>query len=1045
MTTRTKTAAITLGVLFLTSCGGVSNSKQTQTPPSLQNVAVSVSSASMEIGDTRQLTASGHYSDGTSEDVSSAAAWMSSNPAVAQVSNSGLVTAIASGNTSVTASLGGLSASASITVTPALKSIVILPGLSSVSVGDHITLTATANYSDSSTKDVTAQVKWSSSNSSVATVSSSGALSVMAAGDAVISAVLGSITGSTPLHASAPKVVVSIAVTAGPDVITVGKTSQFDAVATYDDASKADVTQTAQWSSSAPAVATVSASGVATGISAGVADIQATMGSVSGHAALTVNPLLVSIDIAPANPAIELNTSQALTANGHYSDGSQRDLTAVVAWSSSNVSVATILPSGVVTAVAPGTSSISATSGEIVGSTNLTVRSAHLTSIVVDQDGMTIPLGVPQQLTATGVFSDGSTSSLVALSWTSSDSTILSIDANGLASPLVIGSVTVTATSQSVTGTGTLNVGQAILSSVALAPEDPSLPLGLTQQFSLVGTFSDRTTQNLTSGVVWESSDPSIAQIDNNGLANSLSVGTSVIKATVGGFSASSSLTVTSPTVVQIVVKPDQVSLPAGSTQQFTATATYTDSSMHDLTNAVWSSSDGSIASVSNSGLATALQPGQSNITASSGGVNGSAVMQVTSAVLTGLSISPPDMTAPQGNNIQFAAAGRYSDGTTKDLTEVALWSSSAPQTVGINAQGVAVAHQVGTATLTAEFGGFSATVLVNVVLSGTATSTAATPVISPYSGVFTSTQTVTITCSTPGTWLYYTTDGSNPTTASQVYTGPFTVTTTTTVKAMAAGGSYNASPVAFAIFTLAASAPVISPISGVYAGPQTVTITESTPGTSIYYTTDGSTPTTASQVYSGSFPVTTTTTVRAIAAGGGYSSSAESFAIFTIAAAAPVISPTSGVYAGPQTVTITESTPGTSIYYTTDGSTPTTSSLVYSGPFPVTKTTTIRAIAAGGGYSSSAESVAILTMAAAAPVISPTSGVYTGPQTVTITAGTPGTSIYYTTDGSTPTTASQVYSGPFTVTTTTTIRAIAAGGGYSSSAETFAVITVSD
>lgn len=162
--------------------------------------------------------------------------------------------------------------------------------------------------------------------------------------------------------------------------------------------------------------------------------------------------------------------------------------------------------------------------------------------------------------------------------------------------------------------------------------------------------------------------------------------------------------------------------------------------------------------------------------------------------------------------------------------------------------------------------------------------------------------------------------------------------------------------------------------------------------------------------------------------------------------AAMPVFSPGAGTYSTAQTVTISDATTGATIYYTTDGSTPTTTSTVYSAPITVSSTETIKAIATASGYSTSAAVSATYTISpstVATPTFSPAAGSYNSPQAVTISDTTPGTTIYYTTDGTMPTTSSTVYSVPITVSATETIEAIAAIAGYSNSSVASATYTI--
>jgi beta-glucanase (GH16 family) len=156
------------------------------------------------------------------------------------------------------------------------------------------------------------------------------------------------------------------------------------------------------------------------------------------------------------------------------------------------------------------------------------------------------------------------------------------------------------------------------------------------------------------------------------------------------------------------------------------------------------------------------------------------------------------------------------------------------------------------------------------------------------------------------------------------------------------------------------AAAPVISPSAGSYTSSQSVTITDATTGATIYYTTNGTTPSTSSTQYSGAFTVSATETVEAIATAPNYTTSSVTSATFTIsaplqAAATPAITTSStDTQNGAVIVTLADSTAGAAIYYTTDGSTPTSSSIQYLAPFLVDTNITVNAIAVASGFTNS-------------------------------------------------------------------------------------------
>ncbi|MGA9128107.1 MAG: chitobiase/beta-hexosaminidase C-terminal domain-containing protein [Terracidiphilus sp.] len=333
-----------------------------------------------------------------------------------------------------------------------------------------------------------------------------------------------------------------------------------------------------------------------------------------------------------------------------------------------------------------------------------------------------------------------------------------------------------------------------------------------------------------------------------------------------------------------------------------------------------------------------------------------------------------------------------------------------------------------------------------------------ATPAFSLASGTYLWSQTLTITDTTPNAVIYYTTNGSTPTTGSTVYTGPITVWSPTplteTVQAIAVASGFATSPVTSATYVLApyVVTPIFTPAGGSYASAQSVVISTTTPNATIYYTTNGSAPNTGSTKYTGPITVSSSETIQSFAGSPGYANSIITSATYTINSsitAAPAFSLASGTYLWSQTLTITDTTPNAVIYYTTNGSTPTTSSTVYTGPItvwsPTPLTETVQAIAVASGFAPSSVTSATYVLApyVATPIFTPAGGSYASAQSVVISTTTPNATIYYTTNGSAPNTGSTKYTGPITVSSSETIQSFAGSPGYANSIITSATYTI--
>ncbi len=253
-------------------------------------------------------------------------------------------------------------------------------------------------------------------------------------------------------------------------------------------------------------------------------------------------------------------------------------------------------------------------------------------------------------------------------------------------------------------------------------------------------------------------------------------------------------------------------------------------------------------------------------------------------------------------------------------------------------------------------------------------------------------------------------------------------------------GSSATTPPVTPPVSLPVAAPPTFSLASGTYMGTVTVSLADTTAGATIYYTTNGAAPSTASTSYQGAVAVAASTTIKAIAAAPGATDSPVATASYTIqplaptVTAAPVFAPTPGTYTGTQSVTLTDTNPAAAIYYTTDGTNPSSASTHYTGPVRVAATTSILATAMAPGDATSAlvEGIYTIRTTTAVPSIAAAAGngAQNGAQIVTLADATPGATIYYTTDGSVPTSNSTPYLAPFLVAANLTVQAYATSSG---------------
>jgi len=266
----------------------------------LKSIAVTPDSTSVPVGATKQFTATGTYSDDTTKDLTASVSWSSSNIATATIDSAGNATPLAAGTATITAESDGVSGTSTLTVTnSALLSIAVTPASPSTPKGMTVQFTAVGTYADNSTQDLTTQVAWNSSDSSV-TIDAAGLATTTTAGTGISITATKTPLSGTPVVSNAATLtvrdvtLVSIAVTSTASSTPAGTNVQFTATGTFSDSTTLDLTAQVTWSSDNTAAATVSSTkpGLIRAVAAGAANISATagasLGSVTNSTLLTV-------------------------------------------------------------------------------------------------------------------------------------------------------------------------------------------------------------------------------------------------------------------------------------------------------------------------------------------------------------------------------------------------------------------------------------------------------------------------------------------------------------------------------------------------------------------------------------------------------------------------------------------------------------------------------------------------------------------------------------------------------------------------------------
>jgi uncharacterized protein YjdB len=309
------------------------------------------------------------------------------------------------------------------------------------------------------------------------------------------------------------------------------------------------------WQTANPTIASVDNTGLIVAVAAGTNVITATSEGVSANGTLTVTappPVPVaSVSVSLAAPTLQVGSTLQLTAVTR--DGSSNVLSGrVVTWASANSGIASVNSSGVITAVAVGTTDIAATSEGVSGHSTVTVTAVApvpVASVSVSPATPSLQVGATAQLSAVTRDANNNILSGRVVTWTSASPGMASVSSNGLVTAVAAGTADIAATSEGVVGHSTVTVTAVPpvpVASVSVSPSAPSVQIGASVQLSAVARDASG---NILTGraIVWASSVPGFATVSASGLVRGVAVGVTTITATSGSASGTSSVTIVAP------------------------------------------------------------------------------------------------------------------------------------------------------------------------------------------------------------------------------------------------------------------------------------------------------------------------------------------------------------------------------------------------------------------------------------------------------------------------------------------------------------------
>lgn len=724
----------------------------TKKPVNIQSLSIDPAYFNALVGESKLFSVTANFSDGVSKDVTRECEWTITGPA--QESGKGYYKMVDVGEVLVEAAYTyngtTLSARSIGTVTKpsgTVTGVSIDPKEKAMKVGETVSFTGVVRYSDGTTDAA-----------GTFTVSPGGILSGADGSYVAIAAGSATVTYAYSGYSASAVVTVSAGEGQGGDAsqlqslvlntpnltIYSGKTNSVTATAVFANGTASDVTSQCTWSSSNTGVATVDG-GRITGVKAGTATVSAMyLGKTAGCAVTVEDEVVIrTVSVTPSSLAFMVGDQpQTLSAKAYYSNGTSKDVTALAEWKSSDAGVASVSAGGIVTPVAAGNVTISASFEGQSGTCGVTVSTPPQTTekIVLNTTSITLTAGKTYQLDGT-VYCKNPDKTYAAKDvcrWTSSDGTVATVNGSGLVTAIKAGVTVITAENLGATATCTVTVEAAPVTLTGLSVAPTEISVAQSASYTLPGSlratasYSDNTTRDVTSAVSWSMESNSYASLSGLTITGVKASGYSSASLTAsytdGGVTKTAGVAVKvteggQGTVTGIVASPTSISLVVGDTptaaSKVAIKASFSDGSTKDVTSDCnWEiANQYSNTAYMNGATIVARNAGSAVLTAKYSSFTADIYITVTAKTVpvTKVALNKTTMTVPVNGSETLSVI--FNDGGEVPTNTAVKWTTTSAGIAKVDGNGKVTGVAVGecSVTVTTDDGGKTASCKVTV------------------------------------------------------------------------------------------------------------------------------------------------------------------------------------------------------------------------------------------------------------------------------------------------------------------------------------------